>query len=87
MKNQQEIQVPQHSKDTDFFNSEVEVKDSNGDVEPQGGYDGDEDQLARLGKKQVLKVCDFICDCCSCHADNHSVTLGSGPCWALAVLS
>ena len=62
MKSQQEIQAPQHSKETETFHSEVEVKDPSADVEPQGGYDGDEDQLARLGKKQVLKVCDFIRD-------------------------
>ena len=62
MKSQQETQAPQDSKDTDFFHSEVETKDSSADVEPQGGYDDDEDQLARLGKKQVLRVCDFIRD-------------------------
>ena len=62
MKSQQENQAVQDSKDRDRFRSKVEIKDSNADVEPGGGYNGDEDQLARLGKKQVLRVCDFICD-------------------------
>lgn len=60
MKSPQETQAVQDSKGADHFRSEVEIKDSSTDVEPQGGYDGDEDQLARLGKKQVLKVCGFI---------------------------
>lgn len=62
MKSEQENQAAQDSKDRDRFRSEVEIKDSSADVEPEGGYDGDEDQLARLGKKQVLRVCDFIRD-------------------------
>ena len=62
MKSQRETQAPQDSKDMDLFHSEVETKDSNADVEPQGSYDGDEDQLARLGKKQVLRVDDSIRD-------------------------
>ena len=62
MKSQQETQAAQGSKDRDFFRSEIEIKESSADVEPQGGYDGDEDQLARLGKKQVLRVCDSIRD-------------------------
>ena len=60
MKSHQEIQAPQDSKDTDLFHSEIEIKGSSTDVEPQRGYDGDEDHLARLGKKQVLRVCEYI---------------------------
>ena len=62
MKSQQETQSAQGSKDMDHFHLEVEGKDSSADAELQGGYDGDEDQLARLGKKQVLRVCDPIHD-------------------------
>lgn len=80
MKVQQETQAPQDSKDTDLFHSEVELKYPSTDVEPQGGYDGDEDQLARLGKKQVLRVCDSIRKSCSRLANKYSVILGSGPC-------
>lgn len=28
-------------------------------IKPQSSYDRDRDELARLGKKQVLKVCGF----------------------------
>ena len=62
MKSLQETQAAADSKDTDHFRSEVEIKNSSTDVEPQGGYDGDEDQLARLGKKQVLRVCHSMRD-------------------------
>ena len=65
MKSQQETQAAHESKERHHFHSEVQIKESSADVEPQGGYDGDEDHLARLGKKQVLKVCDSIRDRCS----------------------
>lgn len=44
------------SKDADLLHSGVEIKDPSADIEHRGEYDGDEDHLARLGKKQVLKV-------------------------------
>ena len=51
-----EIRAPQDLKDTNAFRSEVEIKYLSTDIEPRGDYNGDEDYLARLGKKQVLKV-------------------------------
>ena len=73
-------------KETDLLHSKIDVKDLSADIEPRGDYDGDEDQLARLGKKQVLKVRDLDWGYCGHHADSRSVTLDSGQCWALAVL-
>lgn len=59
MRSPQEDRALHNPKDTDLLKSKVEVKDLSADIEPRGDYDGDEDQLARLGKKQVLKVCDL----------------------------
>lgn len=59
MQSQQETGTAQHLKAADLLHSEVEIKDLSPDIEPQGNHDGDEDQLARLGKKQVLKVRDL----------------------------
>ena len=42
--------------DVNRFGSEVENIDMVSRIELVDSYDGDEDQLARLGKKQVLKV-------------------------------
>ena len=56
MDGSQEMGAVQVTKDTDSINSEVEIKDLNTDIEPRGIYDGDEYQLARLGKKQILGV-------------------------------
>ena len=56
MKATQENRVPPVSKDAGLVHSEVEVKYSGADNELRDSYDGDEDLLARLGKKQVLKV-------------------------------
>ena len=85
MKSPQEDRALHDPKDTDLIQSKVEVKDLSTDTEPRGVYDGDEDQLARLGKKQVLKVRDLDQGYCGHHANSHSVTLDSGQCWALAV--
>ena len=52
-----ELQAPS-SKNEDFPLPEGEIKGVTSDVEPQDTFDGDEEQLARLGKKQVLKVRD-----------------------------
>lgn len=41
-----------------FSLPERDTKGVSSDVEPQNTFDGDENQLARLGKKQVLKVRD-----------------------------
>ena len=46
-------------KAADLLHSEVEIKYLSPDIEHQENHDGDEDQLARLGKKQVLKVRDY----------------------------
>ena len=43
--------------DINRFGSEVENINMASRIELLDSYDGDEDQLARLGKKQVLKVC------------------------------
>lgn len=51
-----ESQGTQGPKDADTFHSEVEIKGTSLEGETQDTYDDDEDQLARLGKKQVLKV-------------------------------
>lgn len=59
MQSQQKARTAQHLKVADLLHSEVEIKDPSPDIEPQGNYDDDEDQLARLGKKQVLKVRGF----------------------------
>ena len=59
MQSQQEIRAVQDLKDADLLHSEVEIKNPSPDIEPQSNYDGDEEQLARLGKKQVLKVRDL----------------------------
>ena len=56
MEKTQEPRVPPISKDEGFSLPEHDTKAVNSDVEPQDTLDGDEDQLARLGKKQVLKV-------------------------------
>lgn len=40
----------------DIVHPDVGLKAASSSVEPGDAYDGDEDQLARLGKKQVLKV-------------------------------
>lgn len=58
MEKTQELRAPQNPKDEEFSLHEGEIKGANSDVEPQDTVDGDEDQLARLGKKQVLKVRD-----------------------------
>ena len=42
--------------DINRFGSEGENKGIASRIELLDSYDGDEDQLARLGKKQVLKV-------------------------------
>ena len=42
--------------DMNRFGSEVEKINMASRIELVDSYDGDEDQLARLGKKQVLKV-------------------------------
>ena len=52
----QESQGTPNPKDADTFHSEVEIKGTSSDGEARDAFDGDEDQLARLGKKQVLKV-------------------------------
>ena len=57
MERTQEVQALRGPKDIDILKSEVEFKVLGAGTEAQDGYDGDEDQLARLGKKQVLKVC------------------------------
>ena len=59
MRSPQEDRALHNPKDTDLLKSNVEVKNLSADIEPRGDYDGDEDQLARLGKKQVLKVRDL----------------------------
>ena len=59
MRNPQDDRALHNPKGTDLLQSKVEVKDLSTDIEPRGDYDGDEDQLARLGKKQVLKVRDL----------------------------
>ena len=56
MTSPQEIRALQNLKDTDAVHSTREIKDLSTYVEPQGDYNGDEDRLARLGKKQVLQV-------------------------------
>lgn len=57
MEKTQELRALDDPKDAELFHSEGEMKGMSLVVEPRGTYDGDEDQLARLGKKQVLKVC------------------------------
>lgn len=47
----QEIRAPQCLQDTHLLHSEVEIKNFKAEVDHVGIYDGDEDQLARLGKK------------------------------------
>lgn len=54
----QDFRPVQSPKDIDLLHSEVEIKGLSSDVEPQDTRDRDEAQLARLGKKQVLKVRD-----------------------------
>ena len=56
MTSPREIRAFQNLKDTDAVHSTVENKDLSTYDEPQGDYHGDEDRLARLGKKQVLQV-------------------------------
>lgn len=58
MERMRELRAPQDQKNDDVSMSEGEIKGAISDVEPQDTYDGDEDRLARLGKKQVLKVHD-----------------------------
>lgn len=56
MEKVQEFQAFQDPTGDNVLHSEVEAKGPSSSVEPRDTYDGDEDQLARLGKKQVLKV-------------------------------
>ena len=56
MEKTQELRAPPNPKDEEFCSPEREIKGVHSDIEPQDTVDGDEDQLARLGKKQVLKV-------------------------------
>ena len=42
--------------DAHFLSSEVETKNWAPEIEVREDYDGDEHYLARLGKKQVLRV-------------------------------
>ena len=56
MEKTKEIRAFQPPKDANVLHSEVEIKGLSSDLEPQVTYDADEDRLARLGKKQVLKV-------------------------------
>lgn len=58
MEKAQEFRALPNPTDADLLHSEVDIKGANSAVEPQNTYDGDEDQLARLGKRQVLKVRD-----------------------------
>ncbi|KAF6218105.1 hypothetical protein HO133_006063 [Letharia lupina] len=55
MEKAQEFRALPNPTDADLLHSEVDIKGANSAVGPQNTYDGDEDQLARLGKKQVLK--------------------------------
>ena len=57
MEKTQKLRSFDDPKDAELFRSECEIKGMSLVVEPRDTYDGDEDQLARLGKKQVLKVC------------------------------
>lgn len=54
----QELQAPPDPKHEGLTIPERDTKGVSSDVEPQDTFDGDENQLARLGKRQVLKVRD-----------------------------
>lgn len=56
MEKMQKLRGPPDPKDKGFSISERDDEAVSPDVELQDSYDGDEDQLARLGKKQVLTV-------------------------------
>lgn len=58
MEKTQECRPLQNQTDVDVLHSGIEIKGATSEVEPRDAYDGDEDQLARLGKKQVLRVRD-----------------------------
>ena len=53
-----ELRPFQNQTDVDVLHSGIEIKGAILEVEPRGAYDGDEYQLARLGKKQVLRLRD-----------------------------
>ncbi len=57
MEKTQELRALDDPKDAELFHSEGGIKGVSLVVEPRDTHDGDEAQLARLGKKQVLKVC------------------------------
>lgn len=52
----QELRALEDSKDAEMYHSRGEIKGMGLTVESRDIHDGDEDQLARLGKKQVLRV-------------------------------
>ena len=73
--------------DIDRFGSEVENINMASSVELLDSYDGDEGQLARLGKKQVLKVRHHRLRLRQLLvSDNGSEILEHGPLLALAAL-
>lgn len=55
------------------------------DVEAHSSYDRDQDELARLGKKQVLKVCRLDVEFLRTILSLCSGILRSCPCWVSAV--
>ena len=56
MDKMQELRALEDSKYAEMNHSRGDIKDMSLTVESQGIHDGDEDKLAQLGKKQVLKV-------------------------------
>ena len=58
MEKMQELPVLQNLTDADILHSMIETKGVISEVELRAIHDGDEDRLARLGKKQVLRVRD-----------------------------
>ena len=68
-------------------NIPVVLHDNKGVVSRRSG-DRDEDELARTGKKQVLKVCSqiLVCSFQSTIIDDDSATLALCLCWDSAVL-
>lgn len=58
MEKTQEFRPLQTPTETNILHAEVEMKGMSLEIESSEKCNGDEDQLARLGKKQVLKVHD-----------------------------
>lgn len=70
MEKPQELQGPHNMTDSAILESNIDTKGAISRVEFRDTDDGDEYQLARLGKKQVLKVDDQPLRSRSCPADN-----------------